>query len=114
MQAHNVEALASDLRNAPQLSRALRDRRRALNLTQEEVADRAGVSQQWLSGFENGKASSGTHRMMRVAAVLGLSLALHERPRTDIDLVFEALASPCDPAMPTEPATGGGAPAEPA
>ena len=113
MRTRSVEVLASDLRNAPQLSRALRDRRRALKLTQEEVAERAGVSQQWLSGFENCKASSGTHRVMRVAEVLGLSLALHERPSTDIDLVFENLESPADPAMPAEPATGG-TPAEPA
>lgn len=92
LRSRTVEAIASDLRTAPHVSRVLRDRRRALNLTQAEVARRAGVSQQWLSGFENGKGSCGTHRMMRVAEVLGLSIALHERPRTDIDRVFESLA----------------------
>lgn len=29
--------------------------------------------------------------MMRLVGVLGLSLALHERPHTDIDRVFESL-----------------------
>ena len=83
MQApHRIEALASDLRTPPQVSRVLRERRRELGLTQAEVASRCGVSPQWLSGFENGKGSCGVHRMMRLAGVLGLSLALHERPYT--------------------------------
>ncbi len=63
-------------------------------MTQEEAARRAGVSPQWLSGFENGKGSCGTHRMIRLVGVLGLSLALHERPHTDIDRVFESLSDP--------------------
>ena len=53
----------------------------------------ADVSPQWLSGFENGKGSCGTHRVMRVAAVLGLSLAVHERPVTDMDRVFDAVGA---------------------
>ena len=89
---HTIGVIASDLRTAPQVSRVLRERRRVLGLTQQETAERAGVSQQWLSGFENGKGSCGTHRMMRLAGVLGLSIALHERPTTDVDLVFVTLA----------------------
>lgn len=86
-----MDALDWDLRTPPQVSRALKQRRKELGMTQEEAARRAGVSPQWLSGFENGKGSCGTHRMMRLVGVLGLSLALHERPHTDIDRVFESL-----------------------
>jgi len=89
--AHSIEVVASDLRTPPQLSRALRARRRALGLSQADVAELAGTSPQWLSGFENGKGSCGTHRVMRVAEVLGLSIALHDRPVTDVDRVFSAV-----------------------
>lgn len=90
---HGIEAIASDLRTAPHLSRVLRDRRRVLGLSQAEVAASAGVSPQWLSGFENGKGSCGTHRVMRLAAALGVSFAVHERPVTDMDRVFAAVAT---------------------
>jgi transcriptional regulator with XRE-family HTH domain len=91
---HTLDLLEWDLRTPPQVSRALKQRRKELGMTQEEAARQAGVSPQWLSGFENGKGSCGTHRMMRLVGVLGLSLALHERPHTDIDRVFESLSDP--------------------
>ena len=87
-----LEVLSWDLRTPPQVSRALKERRKELGMTQEETARQAGVSPQWLSAFENGKGSCGTHRMMRLVDVLGLSLALHERPYTDIDRVFDSLS----------------------
>ena len=56
------------------------------------------MSVQWLSEFENAKGDFGVVRLMRVAAVLGLSLAVHPRPVTDIDLVFEQLGAKGPPA----------------
>lgn len=53
---------------------------------------------QWLSNFERAKGDFGVNRVMRVAAVLGLSLAVHQRPVTDIDLVFEQLRPADGPA----------------
>lgn len=88
---HQVEVVNSDLRNQPQISRAMRDRRVALGLTQQETARRAKVSVQWLSGFENSKGSCGLRRIMRVADVLGLSLALHDRPHTELDQIFNSI-----------------------
>lgn len=88
VRTYPVEVVASDLRTQPQMARILRERRRALGLTQRDTARRAGVSPQWLSGFENGKTSCGTHRLMRLLDVLGLSIALHERPVTGIDRVL--------------------------
>ena len=49
------------------------------------------MSVQWLSEFENAKGDFGVIRVMRVAAALGVSLAVHPRPITDIDRVFEQL-----------------------
>ena len=88
---HAIEALGSDLRELGALSRSFAHRRRDLGLTQRQVSDACGVSVQWLSEFENAKGDFGLLRVMRVAAVLGLSLAVHERPVSDIDLVFEQI-----------------------
>ena len=93
MSDYTINTIASDLRTAAHLARVLRDRRRSLGLSQATTAASADVSPQWLSEFENGKGSCGTHRVMRLAAVLGLSLAVHERPVTDIDRVFAAAAT---------------------
>ena len=89
-----VEVLASDLRNQPQVGRVLRTRRKALGVTQQDAARLAGVSPQWLSGFENGKGSCGLRSVMRLADALGVSLAVHERPVTDVDRVLEAAVDP--------------------
>ena len=89
MNPHHIEALGSDLRELGALSRVFARRRRELGLTQRLVSDACGVSVQWLSEFENAKGDFGVIRVMRVAAVLGLSLAVHQRPVTDIDRVFE-------------------------
>lgn len=91
MNPHPVEAIGSDLREAGALSRVFLGRRRELGLTQRQVSDACGVSVAWLSDFENAKGDFGVSRLMRLAAVLDVSLAVHERPTTDIDLVFEQL-----------------------
>ena len=94
---HPVEVIGSDLRELGALSRVFLRRRRELGLTQRQVSDACGVSVQWLSEFENAKGDFGVVRVMRVAAVLGLSLAVHSRPVTDIDLVFEQLGAKGQP-----------------
>ena len=91
MNPHPVEALGSDLRELGALSRAFARRRRDLGFTQRQVSDACGVSVQWLSNFERAKGDFGVNRVMRVAAVLGLSLAVHQRPVTDVDLVLEQI-----------------------
>ncbi|MCY3849666.1 MAG: helix-turn-helix domain-containing protein [Acidimicrobiaceae bacterium] len=88
---HPIEALGSDLREPATLSRVLAGRRRELGLTQQQVSDTAQVSVQWLSEFENAKGDFGLARVMRLTQALGLSLAVHKRPETDIDRVFRQL-----------------------
>lgn len=51
-----------------------RDRRKSLGLSQQEVADRAGVSRKWVSEFELGKAGSDFSFVLRLLAVLDLRL----------------------------------------
>ena len=86
-----IEVLDSDLRSPHEVSRALRAARRRLGLTQRQVARAAGVSVQWLSAFENTKGDFGLGRILRLAETLGVSLAVHDRPTTDLDRVFEGL-----------------------
>ena len=91
VRSHSVDALGSDLRSLGPLSRVFADKRRCLGLTQQHVAAAAGVSVQWLSGFENARGDFGILRIMRLAEVLGLSLAVHDRPETDIDRVLDSV-----------------------
>ncbi len=90
----NFDFIDWDVRTPGRLARTLRDRRRSLGLTQIETAKRAEVSPQWLSGFERGKASCGTHRMMRLLTALDLSIAVHSRPVTITDKILTSTSAP--------------------
>lgn len=91
-----TELIDYDVRTPRRLARALRDRRRRLGLTQAQAARQAGVSAQWLSEFETGRTPGGTDRVMALAAALGLSLAVHERPFTTVDAILAAHTAPPD------------------
>ena len=62
------------------LGRALRDARRAQGLTQNQVAERAGIGQPTLSNVERGVSSVTLSTLLRILAVLRLELRLEERP----------------------------------
>ncbi len=55
--------------------------RRALNLTQAELAERSGVAQTEISRIERGRKSPTMDTYSRLAAALGLRLSLVQ-PRT--------------------------------
>lgn len=61
-----------------ELGGLVRDRRERLGLTQQEVADRAAVTREWLVRFENGKASVPVNRVLDVLAALQLDLDVRE------------------------------------
>jgi y4mF family transcriptional regulator len=63
-----------------QLAAALRNRRRELGLTQEELAELAGVSTRFMHDLENAKPTVQLDRVLAVAETLGLEL--HWRIRT--------------------------------
>src|SRR3954451_9133639 len=63
------------------LGREVRVSRRAAGLSQRFVAERAGVSEGWLSQFEHGKASNpGLLAVSRVLATTGLDLSARTYP----------------------------------
>ena len=56
------------------LTAQVRARRRALGLSQEEVADLAGCSERFVYSLEQGKASVHLGKVLDVLGVLGLGL----------------------------------------
>ncbi len=55
------------------LGTAVKARREALRLTQEQVANNSGLHQRWLSNIETGKRNPSYESLRRLAAGLGLS-----------------------------------------
>lgn len=74
------------------LGSAIRDRRRALGLTQADLAEHAGVSRGWLVRVEGGLDNAEPARVFAVLRVLELELVLrtHE-PSEDEDLLRDVL-----------------------
>lgn len=73
-----------------QLGNSLRQRRRELKFTQEELADKVGVRQRTISDLET-SAATRVDTLLRTLAVLELELVI--RPRTkgshrDIERLF--------------------------
>lgn len=50
----------------------LRERRKELNLTQKQVADKLGREQSYIARVENGKADIQLSSFFRIAAILGI------------------------------------------
>jgi y4mF family transcriptional regulator len=61
-----------------QLGAQLRERRRTLGLTQEEVAVLAETTQRFVSTLETGKSTVRLDKVVDVANVLGLRLCLQD------------------------------------
>ncbi len=80
------------LRDSTSLSQALRSRRRALGLTQEEVGQRAGVAAKHVSRIENGTHEPKVSTLFALFAALGLDCVLGEQGRVvrppDITEIF--------------------------
>lgn len=76
----------SPTEEAARLGATLRARRRALGMTQEELAELARTTQRFVSTLENGKPTVRLDRVIEVADALGLRLAVHDRtasPQTE-------------------------------
>lgn len=59
-----------------ELGAQARRRRRALGISQEELADLAGVSARFVHSFEHGKATVRLDKVLAVLDVLGLQLTI--------------------------------------
>ena len=64
------------------LADLLRSERLSAGLTQQRLADRAGVSRWWISEFEGGRARADLGHLLRVLDALGLRLQV-VRPQID-------------------------------
>ena len=67
------------IRSADAYGKALRERRRLLGLTQEDVAIEAGVGRRFVIELERGKPGASLEQALRVAALLGLEVDLVPR-----------------------------------
>ena len=62
------------LRNARDVGALVRDRRRDGDLSQQALADEAGVSRRWLASLEAGKPGAEIGMVLRVLSTLGVEL----------------------------------------
>lgn len=66
--------------NTPhQIGAAIKARRRALNMSQAQLAGSAKVSRKWISNLESGKPTAEIGLLLSVCDALGLSMVLTER-----------------------------------
>ena len=66
---------APDIRSEVDVGERLRDIRRFRRATLKAIADRAGVSESFLSQVERGRASASIASLRRIAGALGVSVA---------------------------------------
>lgn len=64
---------------------AARGRRLSLGLSQAQLAARAHVSRQWISGFEAGKPAAELRLVLQLLDALGLRLTVDDRDGTGDD-----------------------------
>lgn len=67
------------LRDSTGLNQALRSRRRALGLTQDELGQRAGLAAKHVSRIENGTHEPKVSTLFALISALGLELVLSEK-----------------------------------
>lgn len=75
-----------EVRSVHELGEYVRDRRRAVALSQTDLATRARVSRRWLSDLEAGKPTAEVGLVFRVISALGLYLDVRLAPEPDLDL----------------------------
>ncbi len=56
-----------------EVGQRIMERRKKMGMTQEELAERSGLTTQFVSYAESGKRASRPENLMRIAAVLGVS-----------------------------------------
>jgi HTH-type transcriptional regulator / antitoxin HipB len=92
------------VRNAIDIGLIIRERRRKLNLDQEELARRVKVSRQWIVEVEKGKPRAEIGLVLRTLDALGIALSIDTEnkighvqadvaPTVDIDDILDDLGS---------------------
>ena len=83
------------LKTIADLAALVKDRRRALGWSQQELASRAGASTRWIVALEAGKASVHAGMVLTTLAALGVTLdaSLHaDRLGAELDTFLEGLS----------------------
>jgi HTH-type transcriptional regulator/antitoxin HipB len=62
------------IRTPAELGATIKDRRRQLRLGQQQLAEKVGVSRQWLIEVERGKSGAEIGLVFRTLAALGITL----------------------------------------
>lgn len=68
------------IRTTADLGAAIRDRRKSLGLSQDELARRVGVGRQWVIAVEHGKPGAELALVLRVCDVIGMPLMTGASP----------------------------------
>lgn len=71
--------MEQQLKNVDELGRMVRERRKSLRLTQEDLAAVARVTPRLLGEVERGKATAQLDGVLRILAALGLDLYARTR-----------------------------------
>lgn len=71
------------LRTPRDIGLAIRERRRAMGLSQDDLAKRAGVSRQWIIEAEKGRPRAELGLVLRTLTALGLQLRTDDTSVTD-------------------------------
>lgn len=80
--------------NARQLGATVRAERKRRGLSQERLAEQAGVSRAWLARFESGHPAASIEQVFRVLRSLDLTISVGKRTHTPAELaVLDALAA---------------------
>jgi y4mF family transcriptional regulator len=72
------------LRTATDIGAAIRQKRKALGLDQGTLAERVGVSRQWVVDVEKGKPRAALRLVLRTLEVLGVELWTEESAPTSV------------------------------
>jgi y4mF family transcriptional regulator len=60
--------------NREEISAAIKTRRRLLNLTQRQLAEKIGTTYQRIAEIENGKTNVNIDRLIEIAEMIGLKV----------------------------------------
>jgi len=80
-----LSSYVAEITSILDLSSLVRGRRKALGLSQAELASRANVSRQWVSAFESGRPGSELRLILRLLEALELRLSVDPLEDTPSD-----------------------------
>src|SRR4051812_40632029 len=69
------------VKTAKDLGNLVHDRRKALNMTQAELAARVGVSRLWVNQVESGHGGAAVAKVLQLLSALGMMANLDVAPR---------------------------------